>query len=148
MLLVIGIESTDLLSASHTGGIILPILLRLFPDASLHTLQSVHVILRKIGHVFGYALLSWFLFRGWWGTAAESAALPEPGPWRMRFATLGFLGASLVAISDEIHQMTIPSRGGSVHDILLDASAALATQILLFFLIQRRNAAATVRAER
>jgi len=137
MLVFIGFESTDLMSASQTSGWFLPLLRKLFPWASLQTIHVVHVAARKFGHVFGYALLSFLLFRGWWGTAKQSYA--DAGSWRMRFAVFGFAGAALVGVADELHQMTIPSRGGSVLDILLDSAAALSAQVIIAYVLRRRT---------
>ena len=40
--------------------------------------------------------------------------------------------AALVACLDEWHQSYLPSRTGNLHDVLLDSTAALIAQIVLF----------------
>src|SRR5438309_1387663 len=67
-----------------------------------------HFYIRKGGHVFGYSMLSFLLFRAW------RATLPafENIRWKARWATMAILGTELVASLDEWHQSYIPSRTG------------------------------------
>jgi len=44
---------------------------------------------------------------------------------------------TLVACLDEWHQAYIPTRGSSVHDVLLDSTAALAAQVILWAIWRR-----------
>lgn len=136
MLVLIGIESSDLMSSAHTSGVLLPLLRAIFRNLPLERLEEFHAVIRKAGHVVGYGLLSWFLFRAWWGTARPEAEQPMRS-WQPRFAVFGFAGAALVAIADELHQMTIPSRGGSWWDVALDSFAALIAQWLIARLYRR-----------
>ena len=68
------------------------------------------------------ALLSILLFRAWRET------LPAMGNprWTFRWAKIAVLGTALVASLDEWHQSFIPSRTGTVRDVLLDTCAAIA----------------------
>jgi len=52
--------------------------------------------------------------------------------WTLRWATIALLGTALVASLDEWHQSFLPSRTGRWQDVVLDASAGLAAQILIF----------------
>jgi VanZ family protein len=45
----------------------------------------------------------------------------------------------LVACLDEWHQSYIPSRTGNLHDVLLDSTAALIAQGVIFLLLLRRR---------
>jgi VanZ family protein len=146
MLLCIAMESTDMLSAGHTGGMILPLLQKLFPNASLDSLEIVHAGIRKLGHVVGYGLLSLSLFRAWAGTRAMQQG--DHLRWQMQFSLFAILGTASVAIADELHQMTIPSRGGSVHDMVLDTSAAILAQLIIaYFLTHRAGTPTSASAE-
>jgi VanZ family protein len=46
--------------------------------------------------------------------------------------------SALVACLDEWHQSYLPSRTGNLHDVLLDSTAALIAQIILFLALPRR----------
>ncbi len=131
MVFAIVFESTDMMSSANTGSFLLPLLHKLLPRISTHQLEAIHDILRKMGHVFGYAILSSLMFRSWWGTAAQHART-----WQSRFAFFGWSAATAVAIADELHQMTIPSRGGSVHDMVLDSCAAIAAQLIIYYFLR------------
>ncbi len=130
-LIVIAIESTQYLSAHNTSRILYPVLHALFGlDWDRFTIW--HFYIRKGGHVFGYGLLSILLFRAWRETlpAASSAR------WTLRWTNIAILGTALVASLDEWHQSFIPSRTGTVRDVILDTSAGIGAQILLFLWVR------------
>jgi VanZ family protein len=131
-LIVIAIESTDWLSAHHTGRILYPLLHFLF-GIGPERFKVVHFFLRKGGHVFGYGLLSILLFRAW----RETLPVASGVKWTFRWANIAVLGTALVASLDEWHQSFIPSRTGTVHDVILDTCAGLAAQLLLFIFCRR-----------
>ena len=134
-LIVICIESTAYLSAHNTSRLIFPVLHYLF-GMSWEAFQPWHFLMRKGGHVFGYGLLSILLFRAWRET------LPVAGNpfWTFRWANISVLGTALVASLDEWHQSFLPSRTGTVHDVILDTCAGIGAQILLFVLAYRQSA--------
>ena len=125
-LIVIAIESSAWLSAHNTSRILYPLLHFLFGLDYDH-FEIWHFYIRKSGHVFGYGLLSILLFRAW------RATLPALGDtkWTLRWANIAVLGTALVASLDEWHQSYIPSRTGSVRDVVLDTCAAIGAQILV-----------------
>jgi VanZ family protein len=129
-LVVIAIESSALLSAHNTGRILYPLLHFLFGVDRTH-FGYWHFYIRKTGHVVGYGTLSILLFRAW------RATLPAPNHlrWTMRWANIAILGTALVASLDEWHQTFIPSRTGSLRDVILDTSAAIAAQVLVLLWI-------------
>ena len=126
-LIVIAIESTAMLSSSHTSRILYPILHFLFGMDS-ERFEYWHFYMRKSGHVVGYAILSILLFRAW------RASLPamNSSKWAPRWAAMAVLGTALVASLDEWHQSFIPSRTGRWQDVVLDTCAGLAAQILIW----------------
>ena len=90
-----------------------------------------HHILRKTGHVLGYGILSVLLFRAW------KVTLPENGlRWSWRWTYLAFFCTALVATLDEWHQSYLPSRTGTYRDVILDSAAAIAAQLLLYFIVR------------
>ncbi|HEX8925693.1 MAG TPA: VanZ family protein [Terriglobales bacterium] len=148
----IAVESTDMMSAGHTGG-----LLSLILDRYLHLALSdesialLNLLLRKAGHIIGYAVMSLLFFRAYRNHLRWRHGLSSDSPrsdgwnwcWRAQWALLGVMFAVLVATADELHQMTIPSRTGTWHDIVLDTSAAIVAQILLWKWLARRHATVT-----
>lgn len=126
-LIVIAIESTSYLSANSTSRILYPLLHLLF-GLNHARFEHWHIYIRKGGHVFGYGLLSFLLFRAW----RETMPSIENSKWTLRWSTIAVLGTAFVASLDEWHQSYIPSRTGTPWDVLLDTSAGIAVQILVF----------------
>jgi VanZ family protein len=131
---VIAIESTNYLSAANTGRFLYPVLHFLF-GVDPFRFPTWHFFLRKGGHVFGYGMLSWLLFRALRVTALSSR---DPN-WSMAWSLLAVAGTAFVASMDEWHQSFLPSRTGTIHDVLLDTTAALIIQILVFLLLRVRK---------
>ncbi len=107
-------------SSQHTSRIIGPIVRWLFPALSDATVDSVVLAVRKTAHVTEYAILTWWIWR-----ALRRPVRRDPRPWEWRSGWLAVAGACLYAISDEVHQTFVPSRMGSVLDVLLDSAGAL-----------------------
>jgi VanZ family protein len=137
-LVVIAIESTAQLSARNTSRILYPLLHFLF-GMNLQRFQIWHFYIRKTGHVIGYGTLSILLFRAW---RATLPALTN-GKWKLRWASIAILGTALVASLDEWHQTYIPSRTGSVRDVVLDTCAGIAAQVLVLLWIRSFGKATT-----
>jgi len=131
-IVLIMIESTSYLSSANTSRFLYPILHYLFgiEDASF---QALHHYLRKTGHFVGYFILSFLLFRSW------RVTLPLSSRWAMRWAAIAFLMSGLVASMDEWHQTFLPSRTGTIHDVILDSIGALIAQILILLWLRSRN---------
>ena len=126
-LVVIAIESTASLSSENTGRFLYPILHFLFGLDPVRFL-TWHFVIRKTGHVVGYAILSMLLFRAWHATIA----VKNDPRWSIVWARMALGMTALVASLDEWHQTFLPSRTGTIHDVILDTAAALGAQILIF----------------
>jgi VanZ family protein len=100
------------------------------PDA----FEIIHAMLRKIGHVIGYGILSFLLFRAW-----RTTLRPRSQSWDLLWAAVSFLMTAAVASVDEWHQSYLPSRTGTWHDVVLDSLAALSVQFLIFALLWNRR---------
>lgn len=112
--------STDVLSSRHTSLVIEPLLRWIKPDISNESVHNVQVVIRKGGHVSEYAVLAFLLYR-----AIRSSFFATTGDaWSFRCAVWAFGIASLYAASDEWHQSFVPSRGSSVHDVIIDSVGA------------------------
>jgi VanZ family protein len=132
-LAVIMLESTDFASAQHTSRVLYPVFHFLFGVDSVR-FAIYHAVLRKIGHFVGYFTLGVLLFRSWRATFPRLSTR-----WCLQWSTVAFFSASLVAAFDEWHQTFIPSRTGTARDVLLDSSAALVAQIVLFVILRTRS---------
>ena len=126
-LIVIAIESSAYFSSQHTSRILYP-LLHFLIGLDPSRFEVWHFFIRKGGHVFGYGLLSILLFRAW----RETLPALEHPKWTFRWANISVLGTALVGSLDEWHQSFLPSRTGTVHDVILDTCAGIAAQILVF----------------
>jgi VanZ family protein len=131
-LILIAIESSALLSARNTSRILYPVLHYLF-GLDWDRFEVWHFYIRKSGHVIGYGTLSILLFRAW------RATLPVLGgvKWTFRWANIAILGTALVASLDEWHQSFIPTRTGTVRDVVLDTCAGIAAQLLIFLWLKK-----------
>jgi VanZ family protein len=131
-LVLIAIESTNLLSSTNTGHLLYVILSYFFGHIDLNKFNYWHHIMRKTGHVLGYGILSLLLFRAWKATFPTASAKM----WSWQWTCLAFIGTAIVATLDEWHQYCLPSRTGTYHDVILDSCAAIGAQLLLYFLLR------------
>ena len=131
-LAVIAIESTTYLSSEYTGRFLYPILHFLF-GLNWRQFAVWHHYIRKTGHFVGYFVLSVLLFRAW------KATLRLPVLWTLRWSGIAFFMSAMVASMDEWHQTYLPSRTGAISDVVLDSSAALTAQIVIFLLLRRKS---------
>jgi VanZ family protein len=161
---VIFMESVSIFAASdHTSRFIVPFLRWLMPHADMEQLETIHHLLRKLGHFTGYGLMGYFFFRAvrgtyhaLHGTAAvltrayrrSAVSLAFSQYWRSGWMLAAMLGTFLVASADELHQMTLANRTGSWWDVLLDCIGGLGFQVLLFVFWQWRTRATRVEAAR
>jgi VanZ family protein len=126
-------ESTNYGSAENTGRLLYPLLHFLLGVNQDH-FPVWQFFIRKTGHFVGYFTLGLLLFRSW------RATFPFPGAnWTIQWAGISFFMTALVASLDEWHQTYLPKRTGALHDVLLDSTAALLAQILLFIVLRSRN---------
>ena len=124
--------STDSFSQEHTSLVIVPILHWVLPSASAETIDFLHFLIRKCAHLFEYFVLSALLF---------SAVRAPARRWNARWAATALFLAGVFAASDEYHQTFVPSRGPSVHDVLLDISAAATAQLVIWLWLRRKAVA-------
>lgn len=130
--------SSDVLSAEHTSRFIVPFLLWLRPTISFQTIETIHLIVRKLGHVTEYAILAVLLWRALRGSFA-ALGLRTISVWT-------FAIAATFAASDEFHQSFVPSRTPAIHDVMIDCVGALLA-ILLCLMFSRRHRLASARSE-
>jgi VanZ family protein len=136
-IVLITFESSDFFSSQNTSSLLYMVLTRLFGQINLADFLIFHHFLRKTGHVIGYGMLSLLLLRAWRATLGRVPIL------LLRAALLSWLGTAFVAAMDEWHQSYIPSRTGTVWDVLLDSVAGVAFLVVAYFLLRRSPAIAS-----
>jgi glycosyltransferase involved in cell wall biosynthesis len=128
-LALIACESTDRFSRANTQRLLFPPF-HLVTGVSYADFYDWNFVIRKTGHVVGYGMLAALLYR--------LARLESPRgrftAWSARCAAIALAGTMLVASLDEWHQTTIPSRTGTVSDVILDSVAGAAALALILFL--------------
>ena len=127
---LIFIGSGNLLSGSHTGSFLLGPLRWLFPHAAEHTLTSIHVLIRKAGHLTEYAILAWLAARAFRTSSRDF--LRRHWFWVTLVLIIAY------ALSDEFHQSFVPSRGASIRDSLIDSAGGLLMLVWLKLWARRR----------
>jgi len=119
---LISFFSTDAFSSEHTSRFIIPVLHLLIPQASIETLELLHVIIRKSAHLTEYFVLGVLLHRALRG---------DDRGWKLKWALWAIAIAAAYASLDEFHQVFVPSRTASPWDALLDTVGASAAQIVV-----------------
>jgi hypothetical protein len=126
MVLIYG-GSGNLLSAQQTSRFLRPMIHWLFPRLSEAGVIRAVGWIRKGAHVTEYAVLALLIWR------ARRRPYPAVAhPWSWRDAGWAFGLAAAYAMTDELHQSFVPSRTGSVWDVLLDAGGAAAVLLVLW----------------
>jgi VanZ family protein len=134
---LICIESTDSFSSEHTGALLYRLIAHFYPNVNFHDVLVLNFVLRKTGHVCGYGILSLLLLRGWRATLDPARA------WLGRVTLLSWLGTMFVAAMDEWHQSYIPSRTGTVRDVMLDSVAGLVFLSIAYLWLRRSGPSGT-----
>jgi VanZ family protein len=145
-LLIIRLESTDMASASNTGGLLHSLLSLIIHNPSQEFLDLLNEVLRKSGHFVGYGILAILVVLALRNTNRDRLAglLKRPWGghfsdlWRWNWGVLGVLVAMVTATFDELHQSTMPSRTGRWQDVVLDTCGAVVLQVGLYVWTRRR----------
>ncbi len=119
--------SMDFASEAHTSRIIEPLLRWLDPHISFAALERAHFFIRKLAHVTEYAILALLILRG-----LRILRARPPGVWSWSLAAWTLCASTAYASTDEFHQLFVPSRGPSVHDVMLDSFGAAFGLLLAF----------------
>ena len=125
---LIFIGSSNILSGSNTSTFLVPPIRWLFPTASDSTLQLVHLLIRKAGHLTEYAILAWLAARAFRTSSNEFL--------HRRWFFVALILVVLYSLSDEFHQSFVPSRGASLHDCAIDTAGGF---VALLFLCWRNQ---------
>ena len=117
--------------SGNTSGFITQLILRVIrpdfaslpADAQARLLDTVHLIVRKGAHFSEFAALAFVMYL---------LMRTYPLKW---FGALSWLGTTLYAVTDEIHQLFVGERAGSIKDVMLDSCGAAAGILIAFLLV-------------
>jgi VanZ family protein len=126
MLLIFSFSS-DKISSQRSSRIIGPIVHWLFPNMSPQRVGDIVFAVRKCAHGAEYAIFAMLLWR-----ARNRPTKLMPGRWDWSEARTVLILAAMYAATDELHQVFVPNRQGSVVDVLIDTCGALGGLIFLW----------------
>lgn len=126
---VILIASSNMGSMSNTSRVIRPILEFIFPGYGETELAEIHAFIRKTAHFTFYGMLGWLAARAF---GSSTKLLLQKN--RILFSLSLVI---TVAAIDETNQSFLPSRTGSVYDVLIDTAGGLTAIIFWLFLSNR-----------
>lgn len=113
---VILAASSDAFSSGSTGGTMRGLLESLLGPLSDLTFEVVQFTIRKLVHLVAYGIL---------GALALRAMRRGRDGWDARWLVSALAFALVIAVADETRQSTVPSRTGSIGDVVIDAAGAL-----------------------
>lgn len=111
--------STDAFSAAHTSRFVEPFLRWICPGISAGAVDLLHMMIRKGAHLTEYAIFALLL-----RSAIQEPRRQANGRLSWKITAAAFALSTIYAASDEFHQSFVPSRGASVHDVLIDMCGA------------------------
>jgi VanZ family protein len=126
----ISFASTAGFSADNTSRFVRPLLKWLFPGYSEAEVDSLHFLVRKVGHFLEYAVLAFLARRAF---ITSSRALVQ-----RRWFELALMLVVLNSLLDELHQSFVPSRTGSIYDSAIDIAGGL-TVLVIFKLFVKQT---------
>ncbi len=89
--------------------------------------HNIHELLRKCAHLTVYAVLALLLWR-----AVRQPVKNSPRPWVWPEAGLALALVFLYAVTDEFHQIFVPTRTAMVSDVFIDTAGGAAALLLLW----------------
>jgi VanZ family protein len=125
---LIFLGSTDVGSPKHTSRFLVPFLRWLVPNISEEALSTAQLAVRKSAHISEYGILALLC---WSGRRLDTRRL-RYWSWKEFWSIIAV--CSLYAVSDELHQLFVASRGSSPVDVAIDAVGASLFLLLVYWL--------------
>ena len=104
--------STDTFSSANTAPLFGFLSSWLFPEIPTEEIAPVHGMIRKLGHWTEYLILAVLTMRAMHKQTGRN--------WELRHAVHTLIFILIYALSDELHQVFVPSRTASFGDVLID----------------------------
>jgi VanZ family protein len=127
----ISLFSTAEFSSVNTSRFLEPLLHWFFPRISESQIATIHLVIRKGGHLSEYAMLA-FLARRAFVNSSKTLL-------QRHWFGLAFLLIACYALLDEFHQSFVPSRTPSIYDSLIDVIGGLTVLVIFKFYDQRAS---------
>ncbi len=109
---LIFVFSTDHFSSANTAQLFGSLSSWLFPEIPTEEIAPVHGLMRKLGHWTEYFVLAVLMMR---------ALRKETGKnLELRHAAHALIFILIYALSDELHQVFVPSRTASLGNVMID----------------------------
>jgi VanZ family protein len=134
--LVIAGESTATMSSENTSRWLLPWWVHLFGPINAQQWAEIHHLIRKLGHLIGYGVVSACFFHGWRASLLRAPEGQLRRMWR-KAALLALASTLIVASADEFHQSFLSGRTSSPVDVGIDMCGALLAQLLILTVMPR-----------
>jgi VanZ family protein len=112
--------STGMFSSHNTYFVLEPILRFFMPSISHRQLAMIHALVRKGAHVTEYFVIGLLLFRAIRSGSTEKRFF--------RWAFYSLIVITLLAASDEYHQLGVATRTASVVDVGIDTVGGILAQ--------------------
>lgn len=122
---LIFVASSDPESGPRGSRLLVPLLRWLVPDLSPAAFEGITLAVRKLIHFLTFGTLAALLWR-----ALHS---PTPTPRTRHPFRTSLLVTIAYAASDEFHQSFVPTRVGTLSDVLIDAFGAVVALALIRF---------------
>jgi VanZ family protein len=122
--------SSDGFSSSNTAGFLEPLLSAFYSGITAAQFELIHLLIRKLSHWGEYCILSLLLLRAVRDQLNQKLAL--------RRALWIAAAVAVYALSDEFHQLFVPSRTASLADVTIDSFGGFCG-ILWSYLNTQRN---------
>ena len=90
-----------------------------FPHAGPEAIETIHAIVRKLGHLVEYAVFGVLI----------TLALDDGRGWQPRHALIAVVLASAYAATDELHQRFVLGRSAALGDVAIDVCGAAIAQL-------------------
>lgn len=125
--------------SSQESGVIVDFLVRWLSADPDGTVFAV----RKTAHFLEYLVLGFFTAQTLWYRMKKRSAEPTGDAPANRKDGLGILPAwllgTLYAMTDELHQLTVPGRSGEARDVFIDSLGVLAGAALVLLINRKKN---------
>lgn len=127
LMVIIFSASADRSSFEHSSRFIEPLVRWLLPGGSEATIRLGVLTVRKTAHFVEYFVLTILAWRALRYSRADAAT-----GWRRSDAIGAVALAFAYAVSDEFHQRFVPSRQGTISDIVIDTAGAVSAIVILW----------------
>jgi VanZ family protein len=124
-------ESTEIFSAKNTNSWLRPVFEWFLGPMQDTRWNTLHHLLRKLGHFCGYGFVCLTFLRAWLLTLGSKPYL-SVCKWRLGSCALAVASTVVIACLDEWHQTFLPGRTGRVSDVGIDTLGAVLACALIW----------------